>query len=478
VVPLRRVRLLTAICLAVCLGASPARAFLQYDVEANWLLDGIEVLQHPQRDTPIAIDTLDFSFGGTRCPTAGSPNFLCAHQIGRAELVGSAMTVHALTKIVRRDAVGGMLETMSTDARILMSGFTAAFPQPDRGFAAFYFGLHGTLASTPSIPPSLTVETTVNAELYAPSLHEVDCLGDECPPIVIPMTTDTGATDAWNPQVHVLMLRLFTKSRILSSPGFDGWNADSIADFGDTLALLAIQPQDENHNPIAGHFVLPDGAGPGIPLDIADTPPPTTTTTSTLPGATTSTTPPATTTTSTLPATTEVCGNCIDDDVDGLVDFEQAACCPAAGVRTFTLRRARLGAAGTGSHLSVTASVADTALADVVPGHDVFLQVRGGPSPFCARIPADHLVVKHGKTAVFVDRKQTVAGAGGITKATLRGAKSALVIHLEGPRAQLALPAAGPLELVVAFRDVAGANRCSSATPAFRKAGKKGLRAP
>src|SRR4029077_20310218 len=43
-------------------------------------------------------------------------------------------------------------------------------------------------------------------------------------------------------------------------------------------------------------------------------------------------------TTTTLPA--EVCGNCIDDDGDGLVDDEDSACCPQQG--TLDLRLVHL----------------------------------------------------------------------------------------------------------------------------------------
>ena len=55
------------------------------------------------------------------------------------------------------------------------------------------------------------------------------------------------------------------------------------------------------------------------------------TTTST---STTTSTPGSTTTTTTIPG--ELCGNCLDDDGDGMIDFEDADCCTEIGTLTVT----------------------------------------------------------------------------------------------------------------------------------------------
>jgi hypothetical protein len=130
--------------------------------------------------------------------------------------------------------------------------------------------------------------------------------------------------------------------------------------------------------------------------------------------------------------------------------------------------------------VALDATVGGTALADVVPARDLFLQLRvdGGPALFCARIPAERLVVKRGKLAVFADRGQSVGDAGGITGVTLRASKGNLLVHIESRRAHFVLPSPGTLRLVLAFRDPGGAHRCARTPQKFRRAGKKALRAP
>jgi len=92
------------------------------------------------------------------------------------------------------------------------------------------------------------------------------------------------------------------------------------------------------------------------------------TTTTTL-AATTTTTLAATTTTTLAP--TEVCGNCADDDGDGLTDDEDPACCahPAAmQVKKVVIVPGPAGAMK--GHLSLTAILAQTGFADVDPTRD------------------------------------------------------------------------------------------------------------
>jgi hypothetical protein len=65
-----------------------------------------------------------------------------------------------------------------------------------------------------------------------------------------------------------------------------------------------------------------------------------------------------------------------------------------------------------------------------------------------------------------------------VLTATLHATKSGLVVQMAASKATFALPSAGSLELVVAVADGGLAARCSSAAAVFRKAGKRGLRAP
>src|SRR2546422_9853953 len=101
----------------------------------------------------------------------------------------------------------------------------------------------------------------------------------------------------------------------------------------------------------------------------------------------------------------EICANCIDDDSNGLTDFEDPACC--AGVQSFalTVRRGQLRPRGATSRLRLKTTLAETGLATVNPlQQDVFLQIRpaGGTEVLCAKIPHDKFMRMHG------DRKSVV----------------------------------------------------------------------
>src|SRR5207244_2456319 len=88
----------------------------------------------------------------------------------------------------------------------------------------------------------------------------------------------------------------------------------------------------------------------------------------------------------------EICGDCIDNDGNGLTDFEDPACC-AGHVQRFTmeLKRGRIRGRGVTSRLRLRSILARAGMSDVDPKkQDVFLQIRpeGGADVLCARVPA------------------------------------------------------------------------------------------
>jgi hypothetical protein len=205
---------------------------------------------------------------------------------------------------------------------------------------------------------------------------------------------------------------------------------------------------------------------------------PTTTSSTTL---TTTTAPGITSTTTTTlgpgpePGLHEICGNCIDDDANGLTDFEDPACC--AGVQSFAMA-VRLGKlkphrATTGLRLKTT--LAETGLADMNPlKRDVFLQIRpaGGTEALCAKIPADKFMRMHGAFK-FWDHKHTVASAKGIDDLTVKVRRDGSVrLRTVGRHVQFRTPQQSSLQVTVGFFHPAGGtdtdNRCSTQTRAFR----------
>jgi hypothetical protein len=181
------------------------------------------------------------------------------------------------------------------------------------------------------------------------------------------------------------------------------------------------------------------------------------------------------------PTLLEVCGNCLDDDLNGLTDFEDPACCPSGRSFPLTLRRGRIKPqGGTQSRLRLRAVLASAGLEGVNPQkEDVFLQLRPerGTDIFCARIPAAKWKTKNRRAFRFKDRKHTVASALGVDVAKIKVKKSKQVrLRTRARKALLKAPSQGRLQVTVGFRDAAAGdaqNRCSSAVAQFR-AGRKG----
>jgi hypothetical protein len=471
-----RGRLGLAFC-ALLAVVAPAHAIIFYESEAGWFLPGygqddVSILH--QLTVPPAVSSAGggFSYHGALCPALGTPNYLCAHMESRAELLGNRLSLHSEARLTRHDATGvGSSDLVHADTVIEVYGMAFSAVAPPVGFAVFNFGLTGTVSSSASA--GATVQAFAVATLQAPGLTALQCDGYPCVPIPVRYSGNPSDSSAWHP-TDVIRVRLRSDVSTGAPLGVNGWDAEAVADFGDTLQLLSVEVQDENHVPVPGAYAfVPNADGNGTTLTISSDPPSTTTTV----GATTTTTPASATTT--LPATGESCGNCADDDGNGVVDFEEAVCCPDAGVHALTVRKARLARHGAAATVAVDATVAGTALADVVPGHDVFVQLGldGGPTLFCARIPADRFVLRHRK-AVFTDRRRAVGDAAGLTDVVLRTAHGGLLVHVAGRRAQLVLPSPSALRLVVAFHDPAGADRCARTVQAFKRTRRKGLRAP
>ncbi len=215
-----------------------------------------------------------------------------------------------------------------------------------------------------------------------------------------------------------------------------------------------------------------------------------TTTSSTAPGATSTTTstPGATSTTTTTlggePGPREICGNCIDDDGNGLTDFEDPACCMQTQSFTMDVTRGLLRPHGGTTRLKLKSILAEAGLADVNPlAQDVFVQIRpvGSTDVLCAKAPADKFMKMHGAFK-FWDRHHLVASAKGINDILVKVRKDGSVrFSAVGKRVEFATPPAGTLQVTVGFRNPATAesgNRCSTQTQAFRTGRQGRLLAP
>jgi len=291
-------RLLAIVVVAIACSSGTSRSSVQYEASAGWLF-GDEGSALKQVFAPPAAAGFggDFSRHGALCPDPGTHDYLCARASGEAALVGppsggGLLTLRAEARLTRHDGVGfgNIQEIVYGGARVSVFGLgTVAVPAS--GFVVLNFGLSG-VASVSASSASLLAQATGVATLYADKAYGIQCFGSPCPGI--PLRFDSA--DPHAPfKFDGFALDLRADVRETPPLGFIGWDAEMIADFHDTLVLLSIEVQDDNHQTVPGASVFIENYdNQGTPLMISNEPPPppsATTTTTTVPDQPTTTEP-------------------------------------------------------------------------------------------------------------------------------------------------------------------------------------------
>ncbi len=312
----------------------PAGAAVLFDAGAGFRQNGFNLLK--QANEPVAVDSGEFSYGGAICPAAGTPNFLCGRVRGIAGMNGNRIVLRAEARLKRTNAGADHPELAGYgDVRVTIVSFGGSPVQTAPG-AYFYFGLHGTLVNTRTNANVLT-QAFASANLYADTQHAIQCFGQTCQPDEVAKVK----VDNWSPASGIAV-GLRSDVAMVNSQLLTGWDAEVVADFFDTVELLAIELVDANDDPIPGAALTFEVDG--TEYAVASVPPtPTVTPTPTLTASPTPTVIPSATLTATATATPtatptpacanppcEDCENCIDDDGDTLVDRADADCTPAA----------------------------------------------------------------------------------------------------------------------------------------------------
>ena len=191
-------------------------------------------------------------------------------------------------------------------------------------------------------------------------------------------------------------------------------------------------------------------------------------TTTTITGATTTTL--AATTTTTL-APTEVCGNCADDDGNGLTDDEDPACCanPAAmQVKKVLIVPGPAGAMK--GHLSLTAILAQTGFADVDPTRDdVTVQFHNPNGELLCATASHERWTRERRRGPFQFGDPTGTVAQGLRKMQIKVQKNGSTrFTTAGKKMDLGRYAQPTFTTTVRVGD-----RCSTATIALRNRGNK-----
>ena len=135
-------------------------------------------------------------------------------------------------------------------------------------------------------------------------------------------------------------------------------------------------------------------------------------------GSTTTTTVSPGTPTTTTTLASELCDNCVDDDGDTLVDFEDPDCCASTSM---TLKKSTLRTRGQGvTALKFAARLTASPIADGPVGatsatQDLTIQLRDATGVFCARAPSA-MVARRRKGLSFSDPDAELESLRGVTR--------------------------------------------------------------
>ena len=166
----------------------------------------------------------------------------------------------------------------------------------------------------------------------------------------------------------------------------------------------------------------------------------------------------------------EICGNCIDDDGNGLVDLADAACCAPERTVAMELRAGVIAPGGETSRLRLAATLGGDALISA-DGQQVLMQLGSAPNgSFCASMPPSAF---RGTAEKLRLGREAVAGARGVRRLSLkRQADGAVRWQARGSRVGFSTDERqGSLDILLLLADATApgeAPRCFVARAFFR----------
>jgi len=181
----------------------------------------------------------------------------------------------------------------------------------------------------------------------------------------------------------------------------------------------------------------------------------------------------------------EVCGDCVDNDRDGSIDFEDPDCCDANAGQLYAMdiQKGRIRPrGGSQARLRLKGLLASGGIASRIDpvSQRVSIQIRSLDTGevLCARIPAGKFVKKR-KTFRFRRKKAQVPVelARNLDRVVIKLRRNGQMAYkVRGKRTELTTPPEGTLRITVGFspsESTPDANVCSQAVRVFR-GGKKG----
>jgi len=153
-----------------------------------------------------------------------------------------------------------------------------------------------------------------------------------------------------------------------------------------------------------------------------------------------------------------VCGNCIDDDGNGLVDLEDPACCAEPTIAPLALRAFRFRGRADGPAVKIVARLDPLGLTELAPStRTLFLQIGpDGDDPLvCSTIDAS-LFRATRRRLRFSDRDAEILEADGIGRVRIRARRNGRVtLKAIGRRLAFRTPEPGDYRVIVGVQDFA-----------------------
>ena len=176
-------------------------------------------------------------------------------------------------------------------------------------------------------------------------------------------------------------------------------------------------------------------------------------------------------TTTTIPGG-ESCTNCLDDDGDGLIDYEDADCCTGT-TGTLALQRVRARTRKQGTRVALKGGTSALTLGQPPTPQPVVLQLHPNDgTTLCATIPSDRWRARK-NGLLFGDPKRASASAAGLSRIRLRRqGDGSLHFGAKGQRSPLVMNDPGALRVTLAALSATGPAQCGSAVVSLT--GKKG----
>jgi hypothetical protein len=169
----------------------------------------------------------------------------------------------------------------------------------------------------------------------------------------------------------------------------------------------------------------------------------------------------------------EICGDCIDNDNNGLTDYEDPACCPTASTAGMTVKKAKFGGGSvTNGRVRLKTVLAKSGFQVNPRSENTTVQMRNANGElFCHTITAPHWMKRSKVQSQFWTKDPAVGG--GLTDGSIFTKSSGQARFRTKGRLNLTQYNASPLTVTVYVGAAPTGGKCSSGVVTLKKKGAK-----